>query len=141
MYLIDTNVLSELRKLRNGKADPNFAKWFQAVPVDLLYVSAITIFEIEHGIQLLERRDLVQATILREWFAKAQAQLEGRILPIDQAAALHCAKMVVPDPRPWRDAFIGATAHVHTFTLVSRNIRDFHGIGVEIINPWESASA
>jgi predicted nucleic acid-binding protein len=140
MYLLDTNVLSELRKLQNGKADPNFTKWFAAISVDQLYVSVITLFEIENGVLLLERKDAVQAAILRDWFQRAQAQLEGRVLPIDQAAALYCAKITVPNPRPWRDAFIGATAYVHGFILVTRNVRDFQGIAVEIINPWDKAS-
>jgi len=140
MYLLDTNVISELRKLRNGKADPTFAQWFQSVPVELVYTSVISFFEIEIGILLLGRRDPKQAEVLRDWFEKIGTMLQGRVVPIDQAAAVHCAAISVPDPRPWRDAFIGATACTRGFILVTRNVRDFQGLEIEIVNPWASAA-
>ncbi|MDL2400473.1 type II toxin-antitoxin system VapC family toxin [Rhizobium mayense] len=140
MYLLDTNVISELRKLSNGKTDPIFARWFDTIPLDILYASVITLFEIENGILLLERRDPLQAKILRDWFDKVKAVLHGRVLSVDEAVAMHCAAAFIPNPRPWRDAFIGSTAAVHRFTLVTRNVRDFQGLYINIINPWVEGS-
>ncbi|MBB3607154.1 type II toxin-antitoxin system VapC family toxin [Rhizobium sp. BK602] len=140
MYLLDTNVISELRKLSNGKADPVFARWFDAIAPDILYTSVITLFEIENGILLLERRDPSQAKILRDWSEKVRTSLHGRILSIDEPVAMHCAATFVPNPRPWRDAFIGSTAAVHRFTLVTRNVRDFQGLDIDIVNPWIGAA-
>lgn len=140
MYLLDTNVISELRKLSNGKADPVFAQWFDAIAPDILYTSVITLFEIENGILLLERRDPSQAKILRDWSEKVRTSLHGRILSIDEPVAMHCAATFVPNPRPWRDAFIGSTAAVHRFTLVTRNVRDFQGLDIDIVNPWIGAA-
>jgi predicted nucleic acid-binding protein len=140
MYLLDTNVVSELRKLQVGKADPNFSAWFAGISLDLIYVSVITLFEIEHGVLLIGRRDRAQAEVLRRWFDKIQVQLEDRVLPVDQVTALHCASLNVPDPRPWRDAFIGATAHVHRMVLVTRNLRDFQGLNIQTVNPWSPSA-
>jgi len=140
MYLLDTNVISELRKLSRGKADPVFAQWFDTIALDLLYASVITLFEIENGILLLARRDPLQAKILRDWSDKVKASLHGRILSIDEAVAMHCAATFIPNPRPWRDAFIGSTAAVHHFTLVTRNVRDFQGLDINIVNPWADGS-
>jgi predicted nucleic acid-binding protein len=140
MYLLDTNVISELRKLTNGKADPAFALWFDTIALDILYTSVITLFEIENGILLLERRDPLQAKILRNWSEKIRATLHGHILSVDESVAMHCAASFVPNPRPWRDAFIGSTAAVHRFTLVTGNVRDFQGLDIDIINPWTGAS-
>jgi predicted nucleic acid-binding protein len=137
MYLLDTNVLSEFRKLLTGKADHVFAEWFSEVPSERLYVSVITLFEIENGILRLERRDAEQASVLRHWFVQARAQLQGRIIDIDQGISLRCAALHVPDPRSIRNSFIGATAIVRNLKLLTRNTRDFQGMGVEIINPWE----
>ncbi|MBB4566069.1 type II toxin-antitoxin system VapC family toxin [Rhizobium leucaenae] len=140
MYLLDTNVISELRKLGNGKADKVFARWFDTIALDILYTSVITLFEIENGILLLERRNPVQAKILRDWSDKMKAALHGRILSVDEAVAMHCAATFVPNPRPWRDAFIGSTAAVHRFTLLTRNVRDFQGLDINLINPWVEGS-
>lgn len=140
MYLLDTNVLSEFRKLLTGKADHVFAEWFSEVPSERLYVSVITLFEIENGILRLERRDAEQASVLRHWFVQARAQLQGRIIDIDQGIALRCAALHVPDPRSMRDSFIGATAMVHGLTLLTRNVRDFQAMDIEIVNPWDRAA-
>lgn len=140
MYLLDTNVVSELRKLRNGKADPAFAAWFSGVALDVVHVSAMTLFEIEYGILLLKRRDPVQAAILADWRDKIRDQLQDRIIPIDEAIALDCAALNVPQTRPLRDAFIGATARVRGLVLVTRNAKDFQGMGLDIINPWDVAT-
>ncbi|HEX8049163.1 type II toxin-antitoxin system VapC family toxin [Rhizobium sp.] len=140
MYLLDTNVISELRKLSSGKADPAFTRWFDTIALDILYTSVITLFEIENGILLLERRDPLQAKILRDWSEKIRASLHGRVLSINEPVAMYCAATFVPNPRPWRDAFIGSTAAVHRLTLITRNVRDFQGLDIDIINPWAEAS-
>lgn len=137
MYLLDTNVLSEFRKLFTGRADRTFSQWFEGVSVEQLRVSVMTLFEIEMGILRLQRHDSKQASALRDWFEQAKAQMQGRIIDIDQPIALRCAALHVPDPRSQRDSFIGATALVNGLTLLTRNTRDFQNMGVEIINPWE----
>ncbi|MBB3966923.1 type II toxin-antitoxin system VapC family toxin [Rhizobium metallidurans] len=137
MYLIDTNVASELRKLRNSKVDPAFAAWFAGISLDVVYLSAISIFEIEYGILLLKRRDPVQAEVLEEWRDKMRERLQSRVIPVDEAIALDCAALNVPVTRPLRDAFIGATARTHGFVLVTRNVKDFQNMGLEIVNPWD----
>jgi len=140
MYLIDTNVLSEFRKLFAGRADAQFTRWFEAILVEQIYVSVMSLFEIENGILRLQRYDAEQAAILRTWFDQAKVELEGRIIDVDMEIALRCAALHVPDPRPQRDSFIGATALVRGLSIVTRNVRDFQGMGIEIINPWEATS-
>jgi predicted nucleic acid-binding protein len=137
MYLVDTNVLSEFRKLLTGRADVQFKRWFETILAEQLYVSVMSLFEIENGILRLQRYDAEQAVILRTWFEQAKVELEGRIIDVDMAIALRCAALHVPDPRSQRDSFIGATALVRGLTLLTRNVRDFQGMGVQIINPWE----
>ncbi|WP_313760944.1 type II toxin-antitoxin system VapC family toxin [Rhizobium sp.] len=137
MYLIDTNVASELRKLRNGKADPAFAAWFGGISLDVVYLSAISIFEIEYGILLLKRRDPIQAEVLEEWRDKIRERLQSRVIPVDEAIALDCAALNVPVTRPLSDAFIGATARTHGLVLVTRNVKDFQNMGLEVVNPWD----
>ena len=136
MYLIDTNVLSELR--RRDRIDPRVAAWADSVhPVDL-FLSAITILEIEAGTLMLQRRDKAQGAVLRAWIDdKVLPTFETRILPVDTAVALHCARLHVPDPRSERDALIAATALVHGLKLVTRNTADFAPMGVDLLNPWE----
>ncbi|UWU12899.1 PIN domain-containing protein [Rhizobium sullae] len=102
MYLIDTNVLSEFRKLLTGKADSVFAEWFSTVSSERLYVSVVALFEIGNGILRLERRDAHQASILRNWFVQARTQMQGRIIDIDQGIALRCAALHVPARRGMR---------------------------------------
>jgi toxin FitB len=137
MYLLDTNVVSELRKAR--KAHRSVRIWAQTHPAASLYVSAISILELEIGILLIERRDPKQGRILRAWMDRhVLPTFTGRILPIDTAVAQRCAALHVPDPRSDRDALIAATALVHGLTVVTRNTSDFQATGVEVINPWES---
>ncbi len=138
MYLLDTNVISELRKLHNGKADPAFSVWFGGVSLDKVHLSAMTIFEVEYGALLLKRRDPGQAAILEDWRDRIRDQLRNRIIPIDEAIALDCAALNVPKTRPLRDAFIGATARIRGLILVTRNTRDFQGMDLEIVNPWDA---
>jgi predicted nucleic acid-binding protein len=137
MYLLDTNVISELRKVRAGKADARVAAWADSVDTPDLFLSAITIQELEIGVLLAERRDPVQGAMLRAWLERyVIPAFAGRVLPLDTAAALRCARLHVPDPRPLRDSFIAATALMHGMTVVTRNVRDFQPSGVSILDPW-----
>jgi len=137
MYLLDTNVVSELRKVRAGKADRHVAAWADSVDATDLYLSAITILELETGILLAERRDPAQGAIFRAWLdAHVLPAFTGRILVVDTAVAQRSARRQVPDPRPLRDGLIAATALVHGMTIVTRNVADFEPTGVAVLNPW-----
>ncbi|MDE9430155.1 type II toxin-antitoxin system VapC family toxin [Xenorhabdus bovienii] len=141
MYVLDTNVVSELRKIRAGKADPNMAKWAESVDAADLFVSAITIMELELGILLIERKDTTQGAMLRAWLEQhVLPEFSERTLPVDTAVAQRCARLHVPDKCSERDALIAATALVHGMTVVTRNVADFQSTGVTIFNPWEPNS-
>ena len=136
MFLLDTNVLSELR--RRDRTDPKVAAWADDIHPSDLFLSAITILEIEAGTLMLQRRDEAQGAVLRAWIdSKVLPVFEGRILSIDTAVAQRCARLHVPDPRAERDALIAATALVHRLTVVTRNVADFRPMGVGLLNPWE----
>ena len=138
MFVLDTDVVSELRKVEAGKGHRQVAVWSEQVTVGEAFLAAITIHELELGILLLERKDKRQGAILRAWIdTRVLPEFEGRILPVDVAVAQRCARLRVPDPRPMREALIAATALVHGMTVVTRNVRDFAPMGVEILNPWE----
>lgn len=137
MYILDTNVVSELRKAK--KAHQNVKKWAQLLPAASLYLSAISILELEIGILLIERRDRGQAAVLRAWMDRhVLPTFSGRILAIDTAVAQRCATLHVPDPTSDRDALIAATALVHGLTVATRNVADFERMGVGVFNPWDS---
>lgn len=136
MFLIDTNVHSELR--RSDRAHANVVRWASDVDFAALYLSAITIMELETGVLRLGRRDITQALLLRHWIKRTLLDFSDRILPVDTEVAMRCAALHVPDPRPDRDAYIAATALVHGLTVVTRNTRDFEGTGVRLFNPWEA---
>ena len=138
MFLLDTNVVSELRKAKTGKADLNVTAWAGGLPSASLFISAITVLELEMGILQLERRDAVQGAMLREWLDKhVLPAFHDRILSIDAAVAQRCARLHIPDPRAERDALIAATALVHGMTVVTRNTADFEATGVPLLNPWQ----
>jgi len=138
MYVLDTNVLSELRKVRLGKADGNVAAWTESVDAADLFVSAITIMELEFGVLSIERKDAAQGAMLRLWLEQhVLPEFSERTLPIDTAVAQRCARLHVPDKRGERDALIAATALVHGMTVVTRNVADFEPTGVTLLNPWE----
>ncbi len=140
MYLLDTNVVSELRKVKSGKADSNVQHWSSQVDAELLYVSSIVIHEIELGILLAERSDKAKGKILRQWMSEhVLPTFDGRILPVDKDVVLVSAKYHVPDPKPYRDTLIAATASVHDMTIVTRNVSDFSLDNIKIINPWEQS--
>lgn len=139
-YLLDTNVVSELRRIRSGKADPNVKRWAEQADVLSQYISVITLHELERGICMIERRDRAQGRLLRTWLIrKVLPAFEGRTLPIDTAVAMRSAALHVPDPRPERDTFIAATALEHRLTLVTRNISDFALPGIKLVNPWQTS--
>jgi len=138
MYVLDTNVVSELRKVRSGRADPGVATWAEQVPSVELFISAITIHELEHGVLLLERSDPAQGALLRAWLDQSvAAAFKSRVLPVDERVARRAAALHVPDPAPFRDALIAATALVHDMTVVTRDLKDFQRFeGLDLINPW-----
>ena len=137
MFLLDTNVVSELRKIRTSKGDRNVAAWEAGVPSAALYISAVTVFELERGVRLSERKDKIFGARLRMWLdEQVLPSFADRILPVDLHVARRCAALHVPDPRPDRDAFIAATALVHGMTVVTRNTADFEPTGAPVLNPW-----
>jgi len=137
MFILDTNVVSELRKAK--KAHQNVKKWAQPLPAAGLYISVISVLELEIGILLIERRDQEQGRILRTWMDRhVLPTFSGRILAIDTAVAQRCAMLHVPNSRSDRDALIAATALVHGLTVATRNVADFERMGVGVLNPWES---
>ena len=136
MYLLDTNVVAKLRKARSRKVDQKVLAWANSVSAVCLFLSVITILELEVGTLLIERRDPKQGALLRSWLNEhVMSAFSDRILPVDTAVVQRCAKLHVPDPR--RDALIAATALVHGMAVVTRNVDDFTPLGVEIVNPWE----
>jgi toxin FitB len=137
MYLLDTNVLSELRKAKSGKADTNVVSWANSVSAAQLFISVITVLELETGVLLVELRDTAQGALLRAWLnVHVLPVFSDRIIAMDTAIAQRCARLHVPDPRSDRDAIIAATALVHGMTIATRNTEDFIRTGVELINPW-----
>jgi len=139
MYVLDTNVVSELRKVRSGKAHPHVAAWADSVDAVVLFLSAITVQELELGVLLAERRDPAKGSLFRAWLdGQVIPAFINRILPVDAAVARRSARLHVPDPRPARDALIAATALVHGMTVVTRNVADFAPTDVPLLNPWEA---
>jgi predicted nucleic acid-binding protein len=136
MVLLDTNVLSELR--RRNRTDPRVAAWSDTVHPSDMFLSVITILEIEAGTLMLQRRDAERGAILRAWIdGKVLPAFEGRILPVDTAVAQCCAELHVPARRAERDALIAATAIVHRMAIATRNVVDFQPMSVSLINPWQ----
>ena len=136
-FLLDTNVVSELRRTRTGKADPNVVAWAGAQPSGALFLSAITVLELELGVRQVERRDPEQGRGLRAWMEEqVLPAFDGRVLPVDIAVARRTATLHVPDPAPERDALIAATALVHSLTIATRNTSDFDRTNVALMNPW-----
>jgi len=138
MFVLDTNIVSELRKVRSGKANPGVASWAEQVPSAELFISVITIHELEHGVMLMERSDTAQGALLRAWLDQSvAAAFKSRVLTVDERVARRAAALHVPDPAPFRDALIGATALVHGMTVVTRDLKDFHRFDqLDVINPW-----
>lgn len=139
MYVLDTNVVSELRKVGSGKADANLTLSAESVDAAELFVSAITIMELELGVLSIERRDTTQGAMLRAWLDQhVLPEFSSRTLPVDTIVAQRCARLHVPDRCSERDALIAATALVHGMTVVTRNVADFRPMGVALVNPLEA---
>ena len=143
MYLLDTNVISELRKTgmfhgKSSKADHHVTSWANGIPLESMFLSVITVLELEQGVLQMERRDALQGAMLRSWLDHhVLPSFSNRILLVDRAVALRCAVLHVPNPRDYRDSLIAATALVHGMTVVTRNVKDFKETGVSILNPWQ----
>lgn len=141
MFVLDTNVVSELRKVRSGKANAQVARWADSVDAASLYLSAVTVLELETGVLQMERRDPPQGAMFRTWLdTLVLPEFEGRILVVDTEVARQCARLHVPDRRLERDALIAATALVHGMTVVTRNMSDFERTGVALLDPWQEPS-
>ena len=137
MFVLDANVVSELRKLGDGRADARVTAWIAGHDAASFYISALTLMELEIGVLRIERRDAGQGSRLRRWIDRhVLPEFRERTLPVDSAVALKCAKLHVPDPRAERDALIAATAMVHGMTVVTGNRADFEATGVALIDPW-----
>ncbi len=137
MYMLDTNVVAELRKAKAGKADKNVTVWAESAAPSSLFLSTVTVLELELGVLLVERRDHSQGAVLRAWMdGHVLPTFAGRILSIDTAVARRCAQLHVPNSKSERDAFIAATALVHGMTVVTRNVTDFASTDVATLNPW-----
>jgi toxin FitB len=135
-FLLDTNVVSELRKT-SARIDRRVADWARHVAASHQFVSAITLFELELGVLRVERRDPAQGRVLRHWLeAGVESSFTGRILPLDAAVARRAAALHVPDPKPERDSYIAATALINGLTVVTRNVADFEPMGVDVLDPW-----
>lgn len=142
MFLLDTNVVREIRKAASGRADPHVLRWARAVPPPRMFISVITVQELEIDILLVERRDPAQGGLLRAWLeTQVLPGFADRILNVDVTVARKSAALHTPDPRPIRDGLIAATGLVHGLTVVTRNVRDFEPMGVELLNPWDDPLA
>ena len=140
MFLLDTNILSEIRKISQGRADPALAHWVQNIDFDRCHLCVITLLEIEQGILRVQHRgDEAQFLRLENWLNDTVLPTFGtRILPIDAHTARICARLHVPDQRPYNDALIAACAIRHGLTLVTRNTRDFAALQVPLLNPFSA---
>lgn len=138
MFLLDTNVVSELRKVSSGKAHPNVIAWSETVDPAETFISTVVLHELEIGVRSVERTDVVAGKVLRLWLKDTVIPaFDGRILSLDEAAAIKAAEWHVPDPKPINDAYIAATAFVRHMTLVTRNTKDFREMGIPLVNPWD----
>lgn len=137
-FLLDTNVISELRK-PVGRAAPAVQAWGRRQLTSELFLSVVTVRELDIGVTRIERRDRAQGEVLRRWLERdLLVAFADRILPIDLAAVRRAAVLHVPDPRPERDALIAATALAHGLVVVTRNTVDFRALGVELVDPWDT---
>ena len=138
MFLLDTNVVSEARRIAVGRADARFERCISNIEPALAYISVVTLIELEIGVMRLEQHDPPSGAVLRRWLEQdVQTAFENRILPVDPATARFAASLHIPDPAPVNDALIAATALARTMSVVTRNTDDFTRFnGLDVINPW-----
>lgn len=136
MFLLDTKVVSELRQ-GNPWRNEQVLAWASRQDVAMLYLSSVTVFELEVGVRTMERKDVLQGRSLRAWWSQVFEAFEERILPFSAVTAMVCAPLHMPDKRPYRDSMMAATALEHGFTLVTRNISDFQIPRLKLLNPWQ----
>ena len=140
MFLLDTNVVSEVRKGR--RADPNVSGWYAGVDESALFISSLTLGEIRRGIEIVRQRgDVRQAETLEAWLRTVVERFSGRILSVDADVADAWGRMSAIRPPPVVDALLAATASVHGMTLVTRNVADVEGLSVHVINPFSPPQA
>lgn len=138
MYLLDTNVISEIRRLKQGKCHPNVANWVNCTSSELMYTNTIVLMELERGVLAIERKDKIQGQNLRNWMDnQVKPSFAGKILTIGEKTAEICAKLHIPDHAPENDAWIASSAIEHRLILVTRNVIDFKKTGVQLFNPFE----
>ena len=138
MFVLDTNIVSEPRKAASGRANSGVTDWANIVPATLMFMSVISLHELEHGVLLAERSDPTKGAILRTWLdTSVNPAFQDRLLPITAETARLAAALHVPDPAPFRDALIAATALHHNMTVITRNTRDFTRFtDLTVTNPW-----
>jgi hypothetical protein len=133
-YLVDTNVISELRK--GERCDDNVRSWFASIPSEDIFLSVLTVGEIRRGIEGIRRRDRDAAAVLERWLGQVVGQHQGHILPIDREIAEEWGRLGVPDRIPVLDGLIAATARVRGLTVATRNLSDMARTGVRCVNPF-----
>lgn len=139
MYLLDTNVISEMRKIKRGTGNAAFAKWLKQTDSSTFYTSVVVLMELQRGVLGMARKDPQQGAALRLWLETLmQTLFAGRILPIDPGTAALCATLHIPDRAPENDAWIAATALQHGLVLVTRNRSDFANTGVKLLDPFST---
>lgn len=140
MYLFDTNIISEIRRIHFGKCNIGVANWISTISPNYMYTNVTVMMELERGILSLERRDPTQGKVLRTWFEEqVRPSFRGKVLLIDELTASLCASLHVPDKSPENDAWIAATALRHNLILVTRNVKDFENMGVKVLNPFQES--
>jgi predicted nucleic acid-binding protein len=133
IYLLDTNVLSELRR---SNADSGVKAWFESVPSSDLYVSTLLVGEVRRGVEKIRRKDPSRARVYEAWLSMLRQEFQDRLVPVSAEIAEEWGRMSVPDPLPVIDGLMAATARVHGFTLVTRNTIDLARTGVPLLNPF-----